>query len=71
MIFDSLADAVPDVDTAVLFALLGDSDIHRLVEEVYCGQLLTADMLSDMAIADMIPYIRGRSFDLGNPDLDW
>jgi HD superfamily phosphohydrolase YqeK len=70
-VYEALAEAVPDADTTVLFAMLEDADILRLINLTYGGQRLRRESLTGTAVADALPYIVNVKFDLADPDIDW
>lgn len=70
-VYEALADAVPDANTSIVFAMLEDADILRLINLTYGGQRLSRDSLNGTAVADALPYIVNVKFDLMDPDIDW
>lgn len=69
--YDALAEAVPNANTTVLFALMEDNDILRLLPKAAIGQVLRREDLKGTAVDDALPYISKHKFDLRDPGLDW
>jgi dGTPase len=60
---------LPDCELVILATLLTDTDAHRLAKTQTDSEFL--DMINRMPLANYIPTLRGKKFDLTNPDLDW
>jgi dGTPase len=70
-VYEALAEALPDCDPAVAFALLDDREFDRLVGVLLEGRSVTEADLQSLAfwgVRDQI--VKGR-LDITDPDLDW
>jgi hypothetical protein len=67
VVYRTLEELEPEVDPAVLFALLTDNDVFTIA-----GSLnFTAGDLARLDAGELLPNLRRRSFNLFDPDLDW
>ncbi len=66
-VYDFLGKTIEGVDPAVVFALLCDSEAIYLSEK----EVLKAEDIDDLTIAEIIPHLQGRGIGFTDPDLDW
>jgi hypothetical protein len=66
-VYDALARLEPDVDPAILFALLNDEDFSWLAAK---GAIEREDF-ARLSLAEIVPHIRGKDIDFTDPDLGW
>jgi dGTPase len=69
ILYDRFSRLVPDCNPVILISLLDDLSAHRLVEITSDAGFLA--MIAEMPLAKYLPTLRGKKFDLTNPDLDW
>jgi len=66
-VYEALARLEPDVDPAILFALLNDEDFSWLAAKGNIGR----DDFDRLSLAEIVPHIRGKNIDFTDADLRW
>lgn len=69
ILYDRFSRLEPDCNPIILITLLDDLSAYRLPETASDDDFLT--MMAGMPIADYIPTLRGKQFNLTDPELDW
>lgn len=67
VVYHVLEELEPEVDPAVLFALMTDNDVLAVAGSLH----FTSADLARLDVGELLPVLRRRSFNLSNPDLDW
>jgi len=70
-VYATLAGIEPEVDPVVAFALMNDRDIAWLHQRGFERGYIAAADLARLSIADVLPHLRGKTFDITDPDIDW
>ncbi len=66
-VYEALARLEPDVDPAILFALLNDEDFSWLAAKAEIGP----EDFARLSLAEIVPHLRGKNIDFTDADLRW
>jgi len=70
-VYGVLERNLPDVDPALVYALLTEQDIEAIHAQALRSHLGMGDFLRAFSVVEIMPYLRGKDIDFANPDLDW
>ncbi len=71
LVYDALERCLVDVDPALIFAMLDDTEHEGIFGMVDRHEMVTEDTLARFSIGEVIKHLRGAEIDLTDPDVDW